>query len=86
MDMTSNDPNKTWSPIFFTERNFGEDELYFQTLEDLEADGDTLDRLLEEYDDGEPSCMSEEIKEFCKDTCTALLETGPRGKPDKAKV
>jgi hypothetical protein len=86
VDMALKDSNKIWSPIFSTKRNFSEDRPYVQTLADLQVDGDHLDQLLKGHDGGVPSCMSEEIKQYCTNTCSSLLQTGPGGKPDNAKV
>jgi hypothetical protein len=80
--MASVDHNKIWSPIFSTERKFGEDQPYVEALKEIYADGDYLERLLQEYEGGVPSCRSEEIGDYCQNTGTALLGT----KPDKAKA
>jgi hypothetical protein len=44
---------------------FNEDNPYVKSLQNISADGDNLERFLEEYDAGTvPSCMTEEVKEY----------------------
>lgn len=92
-EIVSHDHRKRWNLIFLTERNFSEDQPWVQSMQitladgNLEADGDNLDRFMEEYEGEVPSCRSEEVKEFCHDTSLMSLQpevTG--GKPDKAKA
>lgn len=71
--------SKTWNLIFSKWRHFNEDQPFVQHLQDIEAARYNLDRFLEEYEGGVPSCRAEEVKDFCQDTPLSSLQTTAAG-------
>lgn len=67
---------------------FSEDGSYLKSLQKILADGDNLEIFLEEYEAGTvPSCMMEEVKEYCQDVSPTSNQTEETGKKsDKAKI
>jgi hypothetical protein len=75
MNAALSNHHKTWNPIFLTERKYNDERTLIQFLQNLQADGDILDRFWEPYEGGVPSFRSEELKKFCQGSSSALIPT-----------
>jgi hypothetical protein len=75
MNAASRNHQKTWNPIFLTERNHNNERTLVQALQSLKVDGDILDRFWEPYEGGVPSFRGEELKRFCQGFSSAAIPT-----------
>ncbi|OCK76055.1 hypothetical protein K432DRAFT_307225 [Lepidopterella palustris CBS 459.81] len=68
---------KEWDPEFSKDRKFKKDWSYVEyKRRDLNADGDGISIFLQEFEDSVPSCIVEDISEFCKDVRLDDIQIG----------